>query len=120
MATMSVLTTAQAQQAIDDVLLAARALGARTIEFIVKHNLAFIQISHEEWTKVHTEWTEDFANEVMDQFFKDLKRTEGFEMDPRPEEATFERTGLGEIGIRARVSTVPLYPEGYAVIIKLL
>lgn len=117
---MTTLTPEVARQAIDDVLLEARKLNARHIEIIVRHDLAFIQFNQEEWTKVHTEWTQDFANDVMDQFFRDLKRTEGFELDPRPEEATFDRSGEGSIDIRARVSTVPLWPEGFHVSIKLL
>lgn len=117
---MSTLTPAQAKQEIDSVLLAAREQEARHIEIIVRPDLAFIQFSHEEWTKVHAEWTEDHANEVMAQFFTDLTRTQGLEDDPRPEEATFNRSGKDAIGIRARVTTVPLWPEGFDVIIKLL
>jgi hypothetical protein len=117
MAAMTTMTTEAAKQAIDSVLLAARELNARHIEIIVRPDLAFIQFSHEEWSKVHAEWTEEHANDVMNQFFLDLKRTEGFEEDPRPEEATLDRSN---IGIRARVSTVPLWPEGFHVSIKLL
>lgn len=114
---MTTVTIEAAKQAIDGVLLAARELKARHIEIIVRNDLAFIQFNHEEWTQVHTEWTKDHANHVMNQFFRDLKRTEGFEEDPRPEEATLDRSN---IGIRAHVSTTPLWPEGCHVSIKLL
>ncbi|MBI6885854.1 hypothetical protein [Pseudomonas putida] len=117
---MSTLTPAQAKQEIDSVLLAARDLSARHIEIIVRPEIAFIQFSHEEWTKVHVEWTEDHANEVMGQFFIDLKRTQGHEEDPRPEEAMLDRSETKGVNIRARVSTIPLWPEGYDVIINLL
>lgn len=114
---MSTLTPAQAQQEIDNVLLAARADDARHIEIIVRPSLAIVRFSHEEWTKVHVEWPLEHAEEVMAYFFLDLQRTLGNKDDPRPEEAMLNRSA--EVGIRARVTTVQ-WPEGFDVIINLL
>lgn len=116
---MSTLTPAQAKQEIDSVLLAARADDARHIEIIVRPSLAVVRFSHEEWTKVYAEWTHDHAEEVMAYFFQDLEKTVGGREESRPEEGLLNRGGEDEIGIRARVTTVP-WPEGFDVIINLL
>lgn len=116
---MSTLTPAQAKQEIDSALLAARADDARHIEIIVRPSMAVVRFSHEEWTKTYVEWTFDHAEEVMAYFFLDLDKTSGDQNDPRPEEALMNRSADNEIGIRARVTTVP-QPEGFDVIINLL
>lgn len=116
---MSTLTPAQAKQEIDSVLLAARADDARNIEIIVRPSLAVVRFSHEEWTKVFVEWTHDHAQQVMAHFFLDLEKTVGGRDQSRPEEGLLNRGSDDEIGIRARVTTVP-QPEGFDVIINLL
>lgn len=116
---MTTITPAQAKQEIDSVLLAARADDARHIEIIVRPSMAVVRFSHEEWTKVFVEWTHDHAEEVLAYFFLDVQKTAGNQDDPRPEEATLNRGGANEIGIRARVTTIP-GPDGFDVIINLL
>ena len=114
------ISPADAKAAIDQVLLAAREQQVRNIQISIRPDVAFIRFSHEEWTKVHDQWEEDFANQVMLHFFKEIERTNGKPDGTPPEEGFLTRNDQSSVGIRARVTTIPLWPEGFDVILNLL
>lgn len=116
-----------AHKALNDLLMAARKAEARHIQIRVRSPKAVIQFSSEEWTTTYCDWAEDYANQVMAFMFMEIEKTEGYSRNEPPLEAIIARqveNGIVSkqppIQIRAKMSTVPMWPEGYDVILNLL
>jgi hypothetical protein len=124
---MTSIAPEEAHRALNTLLLAAREADARHIQIRVREPKAVIQFSHEDWTTTYCTWTEDYANQVMVALFKEIESNQGYSRDNPPLEAVIARqlkSGIVSkeppLEIRARMSTVPMWPSGYDVILNLL
>lgn len=121
------ITPEAAHQALNGLLMAARKAEARHVQIRVRSSRAVIQFSSEDWTTTYCEWEEDYANQVMACMFMEIEKTEGYSRSEPPLEAIIARqvqngivSKTPPVQIRAKMSTVPMWPEGYDVILNLL